>query len=86
MVTERTKLTPKQLAARWQCKPDKVRALINTGQLSAIDISLSPGTGRPRFLIDLADVITFEERRKVRVSAPSRRRRRPQRSGVIEFF
>ncbi len=32
-----TKLKPKDVAARWGCKVDKVRALINSDQLRASD-------------------------------------------------
>ena len=86
MVAEPVKLTPNEVAARFRCKPDKVRVWIHSGELPAIDASLKPGEGRPRFLIDIADVIAFEERRKVKASAPSRPRRRPQLSGVKRFF
>ena len=85
MATQPTKLTPKEVAVRWRCKPDKIRALIRSGQLAAFDVSMTPGTGRPRFLIDFADLIAFEERRRVHKPAPSRpRRHKPL--GIIEFF
>ena len=73
----RTKLSPVELAAQWGKKPSSIIALIRQGELRAIDVSVS--RGKPRFLIDLADIAIFEERRTVQ--PPERRtarRRRPK--------
>jgi hypothetical protein len=81
----RTKLSPVELAAQWGKKPSSIIALIRTGELRAIDVSVS--RGRPRFLIDLADIAIFEERRTVRrpERTPRRRRSRAEPEG-IKFF
>jgi hypothetical protein len=70
----RTKLTPGELAAQWGKKPSTILALIKTGELRAIDVSVD--RGRRTFLIDLADIAIFEERRTVQPPTPPGRRRR----------
>ena len=70
----RTKLSPAELASQWGKKPSSIIALIRTGELRAIDVSVS--RGKPRFLIDLADIALFEERRTVLPAQPAPRQRR----------
>ena len=72
--TDRTKLSPIELAKRWGKDTRSIIGLIRLGDLPAIDVSVS--RGRPRFLIDLADIAIFEERRKVQPPEPRTRRRR----------
>jgi excisionase family DNA binding protein len=60
---DRTKLTPPELARRWGVSSDKVRAWIESGELRAINLATRP-SGRPRYRIDLADVLAFEQRRE----------------------
>jgi len=72
--TARRKLSPTELAAQWGKDPESIIALIRLGELRAIDVAVS--RGRPRFLIDLADVAIFEERRTVQPSTPRPRYRR----------
>ncbi len=70
----RTKLSPGELAAQWGKKASSIIALIRMGELRAIDVSVR--RGRPRFLIDLADIACFEERRAVKLPERIQRRRR----------
>ncbi len=83
----RSKMTPPQYAQSLGVKAEKVLAWIRSGELRAIDASTRPGR-RPRYLIDLADILVFEQRRTVaadgRRRPPSRRRKKPD--DVIEFF
>jgi hypothetical protein len=72
--TARTKLSPAELAAKWGKTPKSIIALIRQQELRAIDVSLR--RDRPRFLIDLADIAIFEERRAVQPPAPRPRYRR----------
>lgn len=58
-----TKLTPPELARRWKVSADKVLHWIRSGQLRAINAATDPG-GKPRYLIDIADIAAFEEKRK----------------------
>lgn len=59
MTAKREKLTPPELAARWGVSADKVLIWIRGGELRAIDASTRRG-GRPRYLIDVEDIKTFE--------------------------
>lgn len=79
------KFTPPQLAKLWKKKPETIIDLIRSGALPAIDASLHPGVGRPRYLIGLDDIRAFEEARRV-VPAPKQppaKRRAPRQH---EFF
>lgn len=70
-------LTPPKLARRWGVAPDKVTALIRSGQLAAINLALNP-RGRARWRIYLSEVLRFEEARANRAPAPKPQRRRRQ--------
>jgi hypothetical protein len=82
---DRLKLSPPTLARRWGVSPDKVIGWIRTGQLRAINAAASP-TGRPRWLIDEADVKLFEQQRTAQPRHAPAPRRRKATTGVIEFF
>jgi excisionase family DNA binding protein len=84
MPADRQKLTPPQLARRLGVSPDKILAWIRSGELRALNAATNRG-GRPRWLIDEADVMTFETLRSA-PSRPSTRRRRRSMDQVIEFF
>lgn len=84
----RTKSTPPGLARRWGISPEKVLKWIRTGELHAIDAATELGR-RPRYLIDEADIVAFEARRSTtQQPSPDQqpRRRKQNRSQVIEFF
>jgi hypothetical protein len=83
MTPTRTKLTPPELAAQWGIDPAKILTWIRSGELRAIDASTRRG-GKPRFLIDLADVAAFEAARAVG-PAPKVQRRKRQ-TAVREYF
>jgi helix-turn-helix protein len=85
---ERTKLTPPQLAKQWGVSHAKIVALIRTGELRAINLATTM-SGRPRYLIDKADIERLEKRREVipdgGLSTTRWLRRRPQ-AGVTQYF
>lgn len=85
---DRTKLTPPTVAKQWGVSADTVVGWIRSGQLKAIDVSSRPGVGRPRFRIDQADLIAFENSRAVHAPPlrPVRRRRTKEDSHIIRFF
>jgi hypothetical protein len=88
MKNGRTKLSPKELAAQWGTTTKTILALIHSGALGAIDISVK---STPRFLIDLADIAIFEERRTVQPpeERPRTRRRRSKKrddDGTVKYF
>lgn len=72
-----TTFTPPQLAARWKCKPETVRTLIETGVLRGFSLS-PPGTRRPRWRIGLDVVIAYEsgERQRPQQAPKNRKGRR----------
>ena len=76
--TEKRKLTPPELARRWGVSADKITFFILSGELRAIDASLrrGGGGGRPRYLIDEADIEAFEAGRQVTPPLPEPRRKR----------
>jgi hypothetical protein len=75
------------LAAEYRVAPAKVLTWIKSGELRAVNVATGPH-GRPRFIIDRADVEAFEEKRSgalpkaVRVS----RTKRKPRGALIEYF
>jgi len=78
-------LTPPQYAAKLGVKPEKIVNFIKSGELRAIDTSMNPGEGKPRFRIRPDAIIEFEEKRTPKPAAkPQRRRKRDPE--VIEFF
>jgi excisionase family DNA binding protein len=82
--TSHRKLTPPEIAELLRVKPERVRAWIRSGRLRAIDVS-QPGSTRPRFRIDPADLEKFEASLVVSPPRPKPvRRRKPE--DVIEFF
>lgn len=84
--SSRSKMTPPSLARRWGISVDKVLTWIRSGELRAIDVSTRRG-GRPRYLIDDADILAFERMREVQPPLrQTRRRRKPKDTSVIEFY
>jgi excisionase family DNA binding protein len=82
---KRTKLTPPEVAARYGISPDKVLAWIRAGELRAVNIATRP-TGKPRWLIDEADLAAFETRRTAQVVPVVTPRRRCGDTDVIAYF
>ena len=80
----RTKRTPPELAKQWGVDPEKILTWIRSRELRAIDASTNRG-GRPRYLIDMADIALFEASRAVQPPTPTVRRRRVD-PNVIQFF
>jgi excisionase family DNA binding protein len=79
-------LTPPQVAARLGVSPDKILNWVRSGELRAINVA-ARRSGRPRYRIDLADLLAFEQARAAGAPAPSgRQRRRAAELEVIEFF
>jgi hypothetical protein len=79
--------SPPELAKRWGVNAAKVLRFIKSGQLSAFDVSSTPG-GRPRWRIPIGAVEAFEAKRAaVAPAKPARRsRRRKPSSDIIEFY
>lgn len=85
-ISERTKLTPPQIAGLWGVSTEKVLVWITTGQLRAIDAASRRGE-RPRYLVDLKDLEAFERSRAVTPpTQPAPRRKRSAGVATKEFF
>ena len=78
-------LTPPAVAKQLGVSPEKVVTFIRNGELPAVDVSLKPGVGKPRFRIDPQGLDAFLLRRSV-VSAPKAKRRRRRDPAVKDFF
>ena len=77
------KVTPVELAREYGVCPSKIHEWIRSGELRAINAARSPN-GRPRYLIDRADILDFEDRRAVLPpEPPAPRRRRPASADVL---
>ena len=82
----RRKLTPPQYARELGTDTAKVLSWIKSGELPAMNAARHPG-GRPRDLIDRADIAIFEQRRSVTpppARAVRRKRRLPE--GFVKYF
>jgi hypothetical protein len=83
---KRNKLSPPQLALLYGVSPAKIGAWIRSGELRAINAATRPG-GRPRYLVDLADLAAFKAGRAIQPpTQTSSRPRRKKPTSVIEFF
>jgi hypothetical protein len=83
-VASRKKRTPPELAKQWGIDVKKVLHWVKTGELRAINAAADQ-SGRPRYLIDVADIAAFETARTVQPPTPRIRRRRTD-PGVTQFF
>jgi hypothetical protein len=83
----RQTLTPPAVARRLGCGVGKILGWIARRELTAINIASRPGM-RPRWVIRLADLEAFEQRRANTVRPPRRRRKGEEKrpAGCIEFF
>ena len=81
-----TALTPPELACRWRVSPEKIIAMITKGVLHGFDVS-SPDSKRPRYPINLSEVVAFEERRSATApTKPVRRKRKKQDDSFVKYF
>lgn len=71
-------LTPPQVAARWKCKPETVRRLLEAGQLRGFTLS-PPGAKRRHWRVSLDVVLAFESGQSTPDPKPARSRRRAPR-------
>lgn len=77
--------TPPQVARRLAIKAERVRAMIRSGELRAVDLA-SHGCRRPRFRVAEADLQLFLEKRAVKPPSPRPKRRRRDRDDTIQYF
>ncbi len=77
-------LTPPKLVRRMGVDANKIRLLIERGELTAINAATRLG-GRPRWRIRPEDLAEFLQRRRS-PAAPVPRQRRRRSPDVIQFF
>lgn len=79
----KTKFRPPEVGRRYGVDPAKVIGWINNGELRAVNIAAKRG-GRPRWIIDAADLAAFEESRVAK--PPVKSSRQPRSSGRTKVF
>ena len=78
--------TPNELARLLRISPDRVRAMIASGELPAVDTA-RVRCGRPRYVVLPHHLAEWERRRRVSPPPkPAPRRRQPRRDGWIDFY
>jgi hypothetical protein len=76
-------LTTADVARRYRIGEDKVRALIQAGELRAINTA-SALCGKPRWVVTPEALADFEKRRAGGPTPKAPRRRQP--AGAVDFF
>jgi excisionase family DNA binding protein len=79
-----TFLKTTEVARRLRVSPDKVLVWIHRGELRAVNVATNR-SGRPRYRVALADMLTFEAGRQAVVPTVQRRRPRPG-NNVVAYF
>jgi excisionase family DNA binding protein len=78
-----TGLTPNELAKLLRVSPDRIRSMIQAGELGAVNVARHR-CGRPRYVILPHHLAEFERRRAAAPPPkPARRRRRPD---TVDYF
>jgi excisionase family DNA binding protein len=75
-------LTVAEVARRYRVSPDKVRAWIRRGELSAINTATPPG--KARFVVLPHHLADFERRRAA--APPPKPQRRRRKAAAIDYF
>jgi len=80
-------LTPPELARRWRVAPEKIVVMIRKGVLHGFDVS-TPGSRRPRYRVNISEVISYEERRSAAapVKAVRRKRKKQTENSFVKYF
>jgi excisionase family DNA binding protein len=76
--------TPRELARILRVSPDKVRALIRSGELGAINTATAR-CGKPRFVVLPHHLAEFEQGRRISPPAKPAPRQKRERD-MIDFF
>ena len=76
-------LTVREVARRYRIGTDKVRSMIRSGKLGAINTA-STGCGKPRFVVLPRHLEEFENQRSA--GPPPKPVRRRKRAGAIDYY
>jgi len=82
--TQRTKLTPNDIAKAWGIARETVVSWIRSGELAAINVAAL--SRQPRFRIDVEDLRAFELKRRVGQTSKASPRRTRADSQIPDFF
>lgn len=80
--------TPKEIAAIYKCKIEKILGWIASGELAAINVASKLNGGKPRWVVTPESLADFERRRTI-VVAPktiTRSSRRRESNDVPQIF
>jgi hypothetical protein len=76
--------TPRELAHRWRVSPDRIRALVRSGELPALNLATTRG-GRPRLVI-LPEAVAAFERGRSAATPPKKPQRRRRVAAAVDFY
>jgi excisionase family DNA binding protein len=76
----------KQVAERFGVSIKTVLLWIKSGELRAVNCSRSLASKKPRYRISQESLEEFELLRSASTPAPTRRRKRKQPDGIIQFY
>src|SRR5437588_28717 len=77
--------TVRDLARRWRVSPDRVRRLITSGELVALN-TRDTRCGRPRFVVTPEAVADFERRRQAAAAPTPPKPKRRMRTPLVDYF
>ncbi|MHB1424762.1 MAG: helix-turn-helix domain-containing protein [Gemmataceae bacterium] len=77
--------TPNELARVLRISPDRIRAMIRSGELGAVDTSRHR-CGRPRFVILPHHYREWEQRRRAATPEAPRPTRRKKKTGFVDYY
>jgi hypothetical protein len=84
-----SRVTIKELAARWKISRRHIHRLIDSGDLIGIDLTPSGSKKRTAFIFDESEIERFEEKRKTKKVEPmkvERRKRRTEPQGWTNYY
>lgn len=71
-------MTLDQVAQRYGVPTSRVKAWIRSGELTAVNVSRTAGSKRPRFVVTATQPADFEKVRSKRAVVPAKKRRRDE--------
>lgn len=86
MTTDTRAFTPPEVAEILGVNADKIRQFIQTGQLKAVNMTLTGRGQRPRYRILPDDLRAFIDARSTKAPAPKPQRRRQMVTTGKEYF
>ena len=78
-------MTPREVARRYRVSAEKVRAMIERGELGALNL-VSARSGKPRYVVLPEHLAAFEHKRAAAAPkpAPAKKPRHP--AGFVDYF